>query len=772
MFEIILVVFLAALVSPWLHRFKVPFFGLILAIVPLVLFILFCAQIPGILNGDTLNQSIGWIPAAGINLSFYLDGLSLFFALLITGIGTLIVLYSYYYLKNHPQLGRYYMYLFLFMGAMLASVLANNLIVLFVAWELTSLSSYLLIAFNNEKRAARLAALQGLFITAGGGLALLTGLIIIQSVTGTNTITQLFSLHHTLINSPYYFAILLLILAGAFTKSAQFPFHFWLPNAMEAPTPVSAYLHSATMVKLGIYLLARFTPILGHTLAWSGFLYTFGAITMIMAAVLSLRSEDLKQLLAYSTIMALGTLVFLLASGNQLTTKAAMVFLLAHALYKGGLFLCAGNIDHGTGTRQLNQLGGLSKKMTITFIAVILCAASLAGLPPMLGFISKEIFYEAKLAIPDYTWLLIAIALITNLVFVVLALLLAIKPFTGKDKREDKTIPVHEVSWGLWLPPIILGALGFVFGVLPALIDNKIIAPAASSILQKNISVELALWHGLTPSLLLSLLTYIIAIIVYLFYPRFHYKLKQAKWIDQLGPESFYTVCTVAVNAFCRWVTKFTQSGFLRIYTSIIFIALIALAGLSFIFFKHIPPKQIIPNAGWYDWLITLIMAVAAFATAITAPYLASLTFLSIIGLGSTLIFLIYSAPDVAMTQVLVDVLTIVIVVLALYRLPKLPKLQKMKRGIAIRNGIIAILAGGLITAILLSIISVPFDQFISDYYSKHSYTIAQGKNVVNVILVDFRAFDTLGEIIVVAIAALGVYGLLKTPRNKRRSQE
>jgi multicomponent Na+:H+ antiporter subunit A len=772
MFEMVLVTLFVALLSPWLVRCKIPAFGWILASVPFCLFILLCAQIPGMLHGDTVAQNIGWLAPAGVTLSFYLDGLSLFFALLITGIGTLIVIYSHYYLRNHPQIGRYYAYLFLFMGSMLASVLANNLILLFIAWELTSLSSYLLISFHHEKVKARKAAFQGLYVTATGGIALFVGLVMMGEFTGTYSITHLFALHGAIVGSHFYMPIVLLVLLGAFTKSAQFPFHFWLPNAMEAPTPVSAYLHSATMVKLGIYLLARFTPILGHTLPWSVLLYTVGAATMLVGAVLALRAEDLKRILAYSTVMALGTLVFLLASGNRLTTEAAMVFLLAHALYKGALFLCAGNIEHATGTRLLRYLGGLSRKMPLTFIAVLLAAASFAGLPPMLGFISKEIFYEAKLAAPDYSWLLISIAFITNMIFVVIALMFAIKPFFGKDKRKEVTPAIHDVNFGLWLPPLILGGASLLFGLLPALIDNQLIAPATSGILQQKVSVDLALWHGLTPSLYLSLFTYLFAIPAYLVYPWFHRGLKRATFITLMGPNALYNGTMLMVNAFCCWLNNITQKGYLRIYTSIVFITLIVFIGFSFLFFKHLHPKQIIPDASWYDWLIALIMAIAAFATAAIASYIASLTFLSIIGLGSTLIFLLYSAPDVAMTQLLVDVLTIVIVVLALYQLPQLPNLRRMSNSLVVRNAIIAIIAGLLITAILLSIISVPFNRFISDYYSQHAYSIAQGRNVVNVILVDFRAYDTLGEAIVIAMAGLGVYGLLKTPRVDRRDAE
>ena len=773
MLFIVLAPFILALFCPLIFRWQFKWLGWIVSLLPALLFALLLCQAPLIMHGDTIKTSIPWIPDFDVFFSFYLDGLSLLFALLITGIGTLIVIYSGTYLEKNPRLGRYYAYLFLFMGAMLGTVLSSNLITLFIFWELTSLSSYLLISFNNEAKPARRAAMQGLLITVAGGLAMLTGFLIIGATLKHFSIPWL--LDHPLSSAinPFYSAIALLVLAGALTKSAQFPFHFWLPNAMEAPTPVSAYLHSATMVKLGIYLIARFTPILGHSALWTNTLLGFGSITMIVGAVLSLRATDLKLILAYSTIMALGLLVFLLASGTPELTEAAMAFLIAHALYKAGLFLSVGIIDKTTGTRELPQLGGLSSYLPITFVAVLLCAISMCGLPPVFGFISKEAIYTAKLGSSGPHALLIFAVILTNIVFVTIAFLVAVKPFCTKPSASFKlqSFKLPGKIFSLWSAPLLLGILGLLLGLHPWLVDGRIIAPAVSSVVSKPILTELHLWHGVSPALLLSASTFIFGILLYFAYKGVHHYLKNLKWIEHFSPESLYQASLRGLNKLASATAVVIQPGLLRTYTSTIFLVMGSLSCFTFYYFKHLPATSIIPHAPWFGWIIAGIMFVAGLATILSAAYLAALAFLGVIGLGLTLIFLIYSAPDVAMAQLLVDVLTIVIVVLALYRLPSLPKHKHSPKKLFLFNLVISMLVGLTITLILLSILSTPLHLFVNNFYSKYSFSIAHGRNIVNVILVDFRAFDTLGEIIVVAIAGLGVYGLLKTPTRSRRKQ-
>lgn len=763
----VVVLFLMGLLSLFICKKRFRYGGFLLGIAPAILFILFFSQHEQLAIGDVISSSWSWLPQLGVNLDFYLDGLSGLFAMLITGIGTLIVVYSYDYLGDHPELNRYYFYLFSFMASMLACVLSDNLITLFVFWEMTSVTSYLLISFNNTELAARRAALQALLVTAGGGLIMLAGFVVLIVITGQTDVTMLFAQHQSILKDPLYPVVLVLILFGAFTKSAQYPFHFWLPNAMQAPTPISAYLHSATMVKLGIFLLARFTPILGGTSLWTLLLTIFGSLTMITGAYMALRATDLKQILAYSTVMALGTLVFLLATQNPRTIQAAMIFLLAHALYKAALFLCVGIIDHTTGTREIALLGGLRKKLPFTFIAVGLASASMCGLPMVLGFITKETIYQAQLAEPRYMYLLLVIAFVTNVIFCLIGLLFFIKPFFGKINYRSTAATLHEASFSIFFAPLLLGLIGLLFGLYPSGVDNLLIDPAMSSILQNNVDLDLALWHGITPALLLSILTVMSAGVLCYFYDSIHFAIKRTNFFMHFSPEILYYRGLQLLYVFSKYLQHAIQVGYLRTYTMVLFLTLFVVVGWTF-FSQHITPFPMTPHAPWFDWALSTILVISACATVVTTRYFASLAFLGIVGLCCTLIFLIYSAPDVAMTQLLVDVLTIVIVVLALYRLPSLPRYQHTSKRWVIRNIIISLAIGFLITSILLSIINQPFDLSVNQFYTRYSLSLANGRNIVNVILVDFRAFDTLGEMTVVGLAGFGVYGLLKVTRKKR----
>jgi multicomponent Na+:H+ antiporter subunit A len=388
----------AALAAPWLHRVTRGATAPLLALLPASLLIYFASFAGRIAKGERVTVSYAWAPNLGVNLSFALDGLSLLFALLICGIGALVVIYAGGYLAGHHQLGRFYAFLLLFMASMLGLVLADNLLLLFVFWELTSISSFLLIGFDHEQEASRAAALQALLVTGGGGLALFAGMILLGLAGDSFELSTLLARGDMVRGDTRYLPILLLVVAGAFTKSAQVPFHFWLPGAMAAPTPVSAYLHSATMVKAGVYLLARLSPILGETATWTAIVAPVGAITMLLGGVIALYQTDLKRILAYSTISALGTLVLLLGLGTAAAITAAIVFLFAHALYKGALFMVAGALDHETGTRDVEQLGGLRRAMPVTAVVAALAAVSLAGFGPVVSFIGKELLLEAVLA--------------------------------------------------------------------------------------------------------------------------------------------------------------------------------------------------------------------------------------------------------------------------------------------------------------------------------------------------------------------------------------
>ncbi len=762
---ILLCFIIAVLASRVVAIFGATVAAWVLALLPLGLFIKFITLIPLIARGGQAISTTPFWPAYGIDFTFYADGLSNLFALLISGIGILIVIYSGAYLAKRPDLGRFYRYLFFFMGSMLGLVLSDNLIMLFIFWELTTLSSFLLIGFDNHKAVARAAALQGLLVTALGGLALLAGFLLIRWCSGTFLFSQMLHTFSLQFN-PFYLAIVILVLIGAFTKSAQFPSHFWLPNAMAAPTPVSAYLHSATMVQAGVYLVARMTPILGHTQLWFWLLTTFGSLTMVVTAMLALRSDDMKRMLAYSTTMALGLLMFLLATDQPAMVQAAILFFFAHALYKAGLFLAVGNIDHAAGSRNLSEVSGLGRALPWTLLGMAICAASMAGLPPLVGFISKEAVYEAKLAGGTGEEILIFIVILTNVIFAVISGLVIFKPFCGQ--RRVKQQP-HEAPRGQWLAVMVLALASLAFGLLPYSIDGRIITPAVQAVVSRAKGVELSLWHGVGIELLLTIVTLVIAVVVYFLYGRISRILRWFARYDRFGAEAGYDLVLKIIEQVAQ-LSHWLQSGYLSRYIAITLLAPALTVIVLLIYLQHWPIAHFVPHGlSWFDWLVAALVFAAALAVTITRHYIAAITYLSMVGIGSTLIFLRYGAPDVAMTQILVDTLTIIIVVLALYRLPRLPQMFEIPRWVAWRNGVIAIVVGLLVTLLMLAVITVPFSRFITLFYGRNAYVLAHGRNIVNVILVDFRAFDTLGEILVVALSAIGVYGLLKSRQLRKR---
>ncbi|WP_240637248.1 proton-conducting transporter membrane subunit, partial [Meiothermus hypogaeus] len=561
--------------APLLYRRLGSLAGWVLALLPLGLTVYFASLLPAVVAGHTVRHSAAWVPTLSVNFSFYLDGLSLLFALLITGIGTFIVIYSGGYLKGHPDLGKFYLTILLFMASMLGLVLADNIVTLFVMWELTSLTSYLLIGFYHSEFRSRRAATQALFVTAGGGLALLAGLILLAGMGGSWEISELLGKGEVLRAHPLYLPALVLVLLGAFTKSAQFPFHFWLPNAMEAPTPVSAYLHSATMVKAGVYLLARLQPALGGSEVWSAALMTFGLATLLTGATLTFRHTDLKRLLAYSTVAALGALVFAIGMVPLTDHYAAMgfaTFLLAHSLYKGGLFMAAGAVDHEAGTRDINQLSGLFRVMPVTGVAVVLAALSLAGLPPVLGFIGKEVLYLASLQAAP-VWM-IGLAVLGFAVGAMLALILVVPFFRGKPPEE-----VHEGPPSLWLGPLVLAGLGLLVGLFPGLY-NPLAEAVASAVKGKAVAYHLKLWPGFNLALLLSLLTVAVGVGLYFLYPRLQ------AWMAQdpiPGPENGYVALLRGLLRLAAFVERLLQSGSLRAYLVWVFAGLTGLVGLAFL---------------------------------------------------------------------------------------------------------------------------------------------------------------------------------------------
>ena len=759
----ILAGFVAAAVAPIAHRLLRDRAGWVVAAVPAAIFAYFANFLGGLPEGG-YRTGFAWAPSFGLGLSFRVDGLSLLFALLISGVGAIVMVYAGGYLRGDPRLGRLYALLLAFMGSMLGVVLSDNLLAVFVFWELTSITSYLLIGFDHERPAARYAALQALLITGGGGLVLMVGVLLMglaaqdlgMSGDAAFSISGLVDADVRLQDHPLYLGMLGLVLVGALTKSAQFPFHFWLPGAMEAPTPVSAYLHSATMVKAGVYLLARLSPLLGGTPAWEWSLVVVGSVTMLVGSLVAVKAIDLKQILAYSTVSALGLLVMLIGLGNAAAVAAAMGFLLAHAIYKGALFLVAGAIDHGAGTRDVGLLSGLGRKMPITMVAAGCAALSMAALPPFIGFLAKEQVYAATtqgLAPVAVT----ALTIVASALFIVIAAMVGVRPFVGRPTAAAET--AHEVSPSIWIGPVLLAATGLVLALVPSTIDLPLLAPATWAILNavEPAGLKLALWHGVNLPLQLSLLTLALGVVLFFVRGSLAALLRRFDWG---GSAAVYDASLRGMLWVSTGVTQFLQSGFLRYYIITLFGSLVAVVGYTA--FVHEGQRLALPvlDVSLPELAVCLLIPFACWATLRTTSRISAIVALGVVGYSMALLFVLYGAPDLAMTQFLVETLTVVLFVFAFYRLPRERTIPR--RRARLRDGLLAVSVGGLMAGlVLLTTIDQPLRE-VSHYYTEHAVPDAHGRNIVNVILVDFRALDTLGEITVLALAAAGVYSLIK----------
>lgn len=730
------------------------------SLIPLGLFIYFAGFIERVSGGEVIRESYNWVPSFGLNLNFTLDGLSLLFTLLITGIGFLVFAYTAAYLKGHSYLDRFYGYLGIFMGAMLGLVMSDNLLSMFLFWELTSISSFFLIGFNNTSEASRKSAILALAITGSGGFLLLAGSLILGSVAGTYSISEMVGMSEAIAQSEYYLLIVILVFGAAFTKSAQFPFHFWLPGAMKAPTPVSTYLHSATMVKAGIYLLLRFTPVLGNQEFWNTTLIIIGGITMFYAAVHTLFRTDLKGVLAYSTISVLGLLVFLIGLGTQYALTAAGVYILVHALYKATLFLITGIIDHETGTRNVTVLAGLRKVMLPVAIAGVLAAISSAGMPPTIGFVGKDLVYEATLHMGDWSVLLTVLAISTNILILYAGFVAGIKPFTGK--LPDKFSKVHLPSFLMWVPPLILAVLGLLIGIFPGVIDGPLIKPIINAVGHDGDAVYLKLWHGFNLVLGLSALTLAGGFILYFLLKPSEKREAAIAKLDFIAPKDLLLKFASGFKTFSGSWTSVFQNGFLRNYVTTIILFLVVLVGYSLFQGTSGFPLDLssFSRMTFYEITIMGIMFLAVFFVVGSNSRLTAVVGMGVVGYAICLLFVIYSAPDLAMTQFSIDTLTVILFVLVLSSLPKYLSITDYK--VRIKDGILSVAFGILITLISLEVLNQPVNKQISEFYAENAYVLAHGKNVVNVILVDFRGTDTLIEITVLTVAALGVFSLLK----------
>ncbi len=720
------------------------------------LFLFFVQYLPTVASGEPVRWVIPWIPSLDINLSFWIDGLSLMFALLITGIGAMVMLYAAKYLAGHKQYDRFALYLFSFMLSMLGLVLADNLIALFVFWELTTFTSYLLIGFSHTDPKSRRNALQALLLTAAGGLALLAGFILIGVTQGTFELSEL-NAAGSIAGQPFYMGILILVLLGAFTKSAQVPFHFWLPNAMAAPTPVSAYLHSATMVKGGVYLLARMHPSLSGSDAWVWALSVFGAVTAVFASFMALRQTDLKQTLAYTTLMALGTLTMFLAGSTGYAITAAMTFLLVHSLYKAGLFLMIGVVDHATGTRDANLLGGLRASMPVTAAAAAAAGLAMAGIPPFLGFIAKEVAYAGALEMRLMLFV-VPMALIAFALMFAVAGIVAYKPFYGP--QGELPHEPHEGPWPMLLGPVVLGVLGLLFGLLPGVAAYWLIEPAVAAVMgAPDVGGRVKLWAGFNLPLLLSLITFALGFILY----RVHLDLRERlARIEARAPDldAGWDVFLDRFMAFTKLQTGLIQTGVLRQYMFATF-GVFAVTVLVTLLARDVGGISLaLGGLSFMEWGVALLIVAGIVLVVLTSSRIVALVGLGVVGIGVALIFIMYSAPDVAITQLLVELLVVVLLALAFLKMPQLDPSGTQSHSFA--NAVLAGAVGVLTTVVVLLVVDQPFDRRLSDFFEAASWTEAFGRNIVNVILVDFRTLDTFGEIAVVGVAALGAFALLK----------
>ncbi|WGV99214.1 putative monovalent cation/H+ antiporter subunit A [Vibrio sp. YMD68] len=753
--------FLAAFV-PWLFKRFGEKTSQLLALLPAALFVYFLTFLPAVTSEGPLLISYEWVPLLGISLNFWLDGLSLLFALLISGIGFFVMIYTGSYLAHKADQRKLLMYLMAFMAAMLGVVLSSNLMAMFVFWELTSITSYMLIGYYHEKESSRKSALQGLMVTVGGGLALLAGIIMLGLIAGTYEVREILAQGTSLQSHPLFPAMMVLVLLGAFTKSAQFPFHFWLPNAMAAPTPVSSYLHSATMVKAGVYLMARLQPTMAGYEAWTVALTFFGATTMLLGATLAVTSTDLKRILAYSTVMALGTLTMLIGIGTEASLVAAVVFLLGHALYKGALFMAAGTIDHEAGTKDVRELGGLRKAMPYTAAFMSLAALALAGVPPLFGFIGKELMLEGVLSSP-WAVLLIFMTLLTSVFIVACAGLLVIKPFWGEKKVTPKE--VHEAPMGMRLGFSVLATVGLIFGLMPSLV-TPLVSSAVSAISFGQIeSVDLALWHGINLPLMISVTALGLGYLLFKKWDTLGPRASTLKPMLEYGPERGYEIFMDNLVTFAKWSTMKLQNGYMANYILTIFITTIALVAYAMftkvgfhwdIDFSDVTLKDV--------GISILIIAVITYAC-ITPLRLGAVAAIGALGFSMALIYVFFSAPDLAITQVLIETLTVIMLVLVLFRLPKFQKLSSSD--VRWRDCFVAVTFGVMMAVLLLTVTHFAMPDRISSYLIENSYTIAKGRNIVNVILVDYRVLDTLGELFVLSLAAIGVTAMLRTREEK-----
>jgi multicomponent K+:H+ antiporter subunit A len=726
------------------------------------------AGLPQVLAGVAPAVFWPWLPELGLNVAFRLDGLAALFALLILGIGLLVILYARYYLGPTDPPGRFYGLLAFFMAAMLGVALADNLILLAVFWELTSVASFLLIGFRHARADARQGARMALAVTAGGGLAMLAGFLVLGEIAGTYEISALAARHDAIVADPRYPVALVLVLAGAFTKSAQFPFHFWLPEAMAAPTPVSAYLHSATMVKAGVFLLARLYPALGGTPLFVYVVATVGLVTFVFGAYVAIFRHDLKGLLAYSTVSQLGLITFLIGIDSPMSTVAAVFHIVNHATFKASLFMAAGIIDHECGTRDMRRINGLWQRMPYTATLAIVAAAAMAGVPLLNGFLSKEMFFDEALRLRGFGLLgaLAPGAVLAGGAFGVAYSARFIHDvfFNGAPRNLPRT--PHEPPRFMKVPVEILAAVCVAVGVAPALTVAPLVDAAARAVLAgAPPEYSLALWHGFTPALAMSVLATAGGAGVYWALQR-KYNLHlhaPSGWTARLA---FQRLMDGALARATRATGALENGSLQRSLVCLFAVALVL--GATPLLGSGIPAgSRPLAPLNPIAVVAAIVLAGAALGCAAFHRHrLVAVILAGVVGLVVSAAFLQFSAPDLALTQLAVEVVTTVLLLLALAALPRAgPDESAPLRNV--RDGVLAAGFGLGAGFVALAAMTRPLET-ISWYFLQQSVPLGGGANVVNVILVDFRGFDTYGEIGVLAIAALGVAALASGTREPR----
>ncbi|MFC7688031.1 Na+/H+ antiporter subunit A [Ureibacillus sp. GCM10028918] len=782
---------MAALIPVFYRRLQKRFIGWVVLVIPVSLFLILTTYIPRIANGETFSHTYEWIPSFNINFTTYIDGLSLIFSLLITGVGSLVILYSIFYLSMKESLHHFYCYLLLFMGAMLGVVFSDNLMILYAFWELTSVSSFLLIAFWHHRKASRAGARKSMTITVSGGVAMLVGFLMLYVMSGTFSIREIIGTVDQISEQALFIPALVLILFGAFTKSAQFPFHIWLPDAMEAPTPVSAYLHSATMVKAGIYLVARFTPVFGGEMVWFWAVTGVGLITLFWGSFNAVRQYDLKAILAYSTVSQLGLIMSLLGLGSVAVhlgystsaviytqaTFAALFHLINHSTFKGALFMMVGIVDHEIGTRDIRRLGGLMSILPFTFTVALIGCFSMAGLPPFNGFLSKEMFFTATVKITELDLFSIdsigvfipIIAWVASIFTFVYCVIIVSKTFLGKIKPDISEKNPHEAPIGMLISPFVLIGLVITIFFFPNILGEYILRPAMASVYPTfpvdEMTPHIYAWHGFNIELYMTIGVIVLGLFLYRF---MKYWIKIYRIFPQyLTLNAFYERAINSGENMSESITKRYMNGNLVHYFIYLYVSFVVIVAGTFLLLEAFAwnPGLDAPVEN-YELLLVFVMIFASFALLFAKSRITAVLLNGVLGYGIAFFFVIFRAPDLALTQLVVESVTTALYLICFKYLAELKPEPSSKR-VKLCNGLISILVGSTVTLIGLAVINYEKFESISAYF-EDSYKLAGGKNIVNTILGDFRAFDTMLEVVVLFIAGLGVYTLIKLKAAKK----